>query len=146
MATFRGMLINFNDDIEKHDPSICVSREPLSNVIDSIPHSAKHDSPSISSFRGMKINLNEHLEKNILGFTSAAMYFQPWSIPLYTKKRRIHQGYSHFEEDKRISYCRLPILQGLETSSFHRVRLGRFAETLDRCRLFSIHLLHFHEA
>jgi hypothetical protein len=59
--------IDFTEQFSKHDSSIRISRESLSNVIDSsalrIPP-AKHRFPMIWTFRGMQIDFNEHLSKH----------------------------------------------------------------------------------
>jgi hypothetical protein len=58
------MMIVFNEQSEKHDSSIRVSRDSLSNVIDSSFSPAKQDFGRISIFRGMQIVCNEQSEKH----------------------------------------------------------------------------------
>jgi hypothetical protein len=61
---WRGMQIDFNEQFAKHQSSIRVRRDSLSNVIDSSFDSAKHDFERISTFRGMQIDFNEQFEKH----------------------------------------------------------------------------------
>jgi hypothetical protein len=63
-STFRGMQIDFNEQFEKHEFSIRINRDSLSNVIDSSFDQAKQDFGRISTFRGMQIDLNEQPEKD----------------------------------------------------------------------------------
>jgi hypothetical protein len=58
------MQIVCNEQDEKHESSIPVSRDLLSNVIDSSLDSAKHDLPRILTFPGMQIVCNEQDEKH----------------------------------------------------------------------------------
>jgi methionine-rich copper-binding protein CopC len=58
------MQIDFNEQYEKHESSIRVSRDSLSNVIDSSFDKAKHDFGRISTFRGILIDFNEQYEKH----------------------------------------------------------------------------------
>jgi hypothetical protein len=62
------MQIDFNEQHQKHESSIRVSRESFSKVIDSselniLQSPAKHDLPRISTFRGMQIDFNEQRSK-----------------------------------------------------------------------------------
>jgi hypothetical protein len=58
------MLIDFNEQFAKHELSIRVSCDSLSNVIDSSFERAKHNLPRISTLRGMQIDLNEQFKKH----------------------------------------------------------------------------------
>jgi hypothetical protein len=57
--TPRGIYIDFNDQYAKQVFSIRVSRDQLSDVIDSNFEPAKQDSAKVLAFRGMQINFNE---------------------------------------------------------------------------------------
>jgi flavin-binding protein dodecin len=58
------MQIDCNEQFEKHESSIRVSRDSFSNVIDSSVNQAKHNFGRISTFRGMQIDCNEQFEKH----------------------------------------------------------------------------------
>jgi uncharacterized protein YjaG (DUF416 family) len=63
--TFRGIQIDFNEQLEKHDSSICISRDSRSNVTaSSALQPEKHDFARVWTFCGIQINFNEQLEKH----------------------------------------------------------------------------------
>jgi hypothetical protein len=64
ISTFRGMQIDFNEQFPKHQSSIRVSRDSISNVIEAGLESQKHYFPMISTFRRIHIDFNEQFPKH----------------------------------------------------------------------------------
>jgi hypothetical protein len=62
--TSRGIQIDFKEQYAKQVFLIRVSRDQLSNVIDSNFEPAKQDSARVLAFRGMQINFNEQFFKH----------------------------------------------------------------------------------
>jgi hypothetical protein len=58
------MQIDFNEQLQKHEYSIRVNRDSLSNVIDSSRESPKQSAERISTLRGMQIDFNEQFWKH----------------------------------------------------------------------------------
>jgi hypothetical protein len=56
ISTYRGIQIDFIEHFSKHESSIRVKRDSLSNVKDPSFEEEKHDLPRISTFRRMQIN------------------------------------------------------------------------------------------
>jgi hypothetical protein len=68
-STFGGMQIDLNEHSLKHEFSIRLNRDSLSNVIDSSFAFPKHDAPSISTPRGMQINFKNNMKNTMLQYS-----------------------------------------------------------------------------
>jgi hypothetical protein len=64
ISTDLGMLIAFDEHLEKHSSSSCNKCDSDSNAMVSKFASQKHDLPKTATDRGMQIDLNEHNKKD----------------------------------------------------------------------------------